>query len=340
MPSATLGRMKIATRRRLGELVAGTYGNYRYEGQLDMEDTDEVGEALNEAQAYFARDLYEPNTYLFQRWEVQIPVVPGVRSYTLQDDHIAVDECWHVRQSVRVQMHKQSIKDKRHSYERSYTGGFYHYYEDRGMGGVYRAQGVAESGHEVELHDTRGNFGSRNIRVGDRVLNITDDSEGVVESFMSGILTANELFGGRVNAWRRGDKYAIASAEEDRFLLLVYPILEPDQLRIYTGGPVAFELDAAALVDLLEVRFSELPDDYEADERITFEVVDEHGGLADVREGHESYTGMDDVRVGWQELPTTAFQLEQNIAYTVNATRENGSALTVAEVRLTAPSTD
>ena len=338
MYNATFGVMKIAVRRRIGETRAGTFRERAYEGQADGAVTDEIGEAINDAQLFVARDIYDPDTNTLERRDTEIPIVNGTDIYTMPHDFVAVEECWHIRLASRVRLMRQGIKERRRYFDKEYRGGFYHYYEPKRGIATYYAEGVAQQESETELRDLTASFGQ--VRVGDRVLNLTDGSEAEVEGFRAGILQNSTLFGGRANRWRYGDQYGIATAEENRWALLVYPRISTGDRGLYTGTPTNFELNAGEVVQQVRVRFASLPDDYESDEPILFQIVDENGTLADDMEGMESIVGVADVRVGWQDIPFGRFQLQENTQYSLQALRESLAQLTVAEISLHAPSND
>ena len=335
--AVTLKQLETGLRRRLAATDGGLFGDVHYPNLDPDETTNEIWDALNEAQNAVARDIYDSETYPFVRLQHEITVLDGTDNYTLPYDFIAEDQVRHVRGSFSQELTKSLIKDIRSGYDDIYKGSRYLYYDVRGFDSIYISRGIATSSHLTRLMDENGDFSS--VRVGDTLYNITDGSEGEVTGFSSGYVTT-ELMGGRVNEFRVGDTYGIATAEQNRWVLQVWPKISAGQRQIYKGALSPIELTAGDIVDRVRVRFEELPDDYESDERVHFQFFDVANDEPTDELVDDAASGIQNVKIGWNEIPFRQFQARQDETFALVANREDGRAIASVEAELFAPSTD
>ena len=342
---ATFRQLKTGLRRRMGEPLQGTWGKYRYEDDDENQLTDEIGETINDAQILFARDLHArvgAESYPFIRYDSEIPIVSGQDIYTLPEDFVAVEELRYIRGSQNYPIHRKHIKHARYGFERTIAGGILQYYDYQGFTATYIAEGAADASFENTLQDSIGNFSS--VRVGDVVYNLTDNSEAIVTSFQSGRVEVDGLQGGRANVFTTGDSYGIATQEENRWALQVYPRISSTDRLIYVGISDAFMPTASDVIPItgISARFTELPADYENDEVVLFSIL-EDGKLLENPYG-PSELGRENLRVGFNPLQlnignvnvpyTFQIQFRADKTYTVQATRENGDLLAIADIRI------
>lgn len=335
---ATLRQMKNGLRRRMGEPLQGTWGKFKYEERIGDQLYDELGESLNDAQIELARDIYTPESYPLIRYDSEIKIVSGQDVYTLERDFLGVEELRYIRGSQSYPMTRRSIKSVRRFYDRTYSGAILQYYDYQGLINTFIAEGVIDADSENTVLDTGGDFGS--VRVGDVVHNITDDSQGIVKSFTSGRVVVDSLQGGRANVFMRGDSYGIATQEDTRYALQVYPKVTATDRMIYEGIPDPFMVSASdvVLANGIQAQFEALPDDYEEDEVIQFSLY-EDGQLVENKFG-PSEIGRDKLRVGWNTLDfmdsqyTFPIQFKENASYSLRATRSDNSEIDIAQIRL------
>ena len=343
---ATMRQLKTGLRRRMGEPTGGTWGKYQYEEDHENQLTDELLEAINEAQVIVARDIYTPESYLFIRYDVEIPVVAGSDIYTLPEDFVAVEELRYVRRAQNYPMKRRSIKHVRYFNDRQISGGVLQYYDYQGLINTYLVEGSVDETSPNILNDARADFAG--VRIGDIVYNITDDSEGFVTAFRSGRIEVEGLQGGRANIFTRGDTYAVATAEENRWALQTYPRITTTDTVLYDGDADAIRLSAADVVTNfgISAQITEIPDDLEDDEVINF-VIYEGDSIYNNPLGPAEFA-RDQVRSGYNVLARpesrTEFglrydfnvQFAQNTTYSIRAFREDSTKdeLTVAKVRL------
>ena len=337
--AVTLRQLEIGLRRRLAATDTGLFGEFEYPGNKEDEVTNEVWEALNEAQNFVARDIYDPETYPFIRLQHEIPVRDNATVYVLPQDFVSEDQVRHVRKSYSKELIKKQIKDVRGGFDTSRGQSHYLWYDIRGMDNVYTHEGVCTETRQetTELNfliDAYAAFGD--VRVGDRAYNLTDGSEGDITGFTSGNVQTR-LFGGRTNIFTRGDRYGIAQPEQNRWVLQVWPPITAGKRLVYRGSAVNIQLDASDILERCRIRFDSLPDDYEDDERITFTLFDP--ATTEPITG-EALSGIQAARVGWNIAIFQQIQLRQNLLFNVTATRENGDALTIAEVEFSAEPDD
>ena len=343
---ATMRQMKIALRRRMGEPIQGTWGKYRYQENREGEKTDELLETINESQNIVARDMHanSSDSYPFVRYDVEIPVVANQDIYTMPEDFMAVDELRYIRRSQNYPMKRRSIKSVRFFDERTFEAGVLQYYDYKGLINTYIAEGVVDETSETTIHDALASLSF--VRIGDIVYNITDDSQGFVTAFEDGNTIIDGLQGGRSNIFTRGDSYAIATAEENRWALQVYPRITTTDIRIYEGDPLSIELQASDVIPNtgISVQISELPEGFQDDEVVLFAIFEGEDLLENPR-GPSEY-GRTGIRTGYNLLDRPSIlthygdrynfnvQLRQNISYSLRAYREDGTELPLDSVRL------
>ena len=347
---ATMRQLKTGLRRKMGEPLQGTWGKFRYEEDKDNQLTDELLETINEAQILVARDIYTPESYLFIRYDLEIPIVSGRDIYTLPDDFIAVEELRYVKAAQNYPMIRRSIKHVRYSNERPLSGGVLQYYDYQGLINTYIVEGSVDETNENTLIDATANFGD--IRIGDIVYNITDDSEGAVKSFESGRVVVEDLQGGRSNIFTRGDTYGIATAEENRWALQTYPRITATDTIIFDGDANAIVFKARDVVSNagISVQILTLPADFQDDEVVNFVIYDSNG-VYDNPLGPAEF-GRDHVTTGYNVLaePNSTLtygyrydfniQFDENVTYMIRAFRENGTELDLAKVQIVARTED
>ena len=65
--TVTLAQLETGLRRRTADTDTELYGDFEYPINRLGEETNEICEALNEAQIFVACDIYDPDTYPFFR---------------------------------------------------------------------------------------------------------------------------------------------------------------------------------------------------------------------------------------------------------------------------------
>ena len=335
--TATREVLKRGLRLRMGEPVQGIWGEFRYQGQAEGQTTDELALALNEAQDFVARDIDEADlSYPWITNYEEIPVVAGTDRYSLPQDFVAFTEIRHHKYSQSYLLMPANFKHIGGRFQVNWRSSIYTNYQVRGMESTILNRGIAGVTSESALISQYGDFSS--VRLGDIVQNITDASQGRVAGFSQGGLLVENLHGGRSNRFRRGDNYQVISRERVRWTLLVYPQQSDSRIPIHQGPDEVFTLNEDAQVNSLRVRLDGLPEDWDADETITVSVVKESDGeLASTTP--ESVGAIENVLIGWNEIPILPFQLEENVEYRVlvlNEERQVG--LIFEEFALESPS--
>ena len=82
-------------------------------------------------------------------------------------------------------------------------------------------------------------------RVGDKVYNLTDDSQGIVSAVFPAINTIEiqKLSGGKTNVFQKGDIFQVDMQEKTRDAIDFYPQLTREDSRtVYVGKPTSFML--------------------------------------------------------------------------------------------------
>lgn len=355
---ATLREMRNAVHRRMGDPLAGKFGQFRYITDAPGQTTDEVGLAINEAQALTSRDCYVPEYYPLLRYDSEIPVVSGRDIYTLPQDFIAIEELRYVRGAQNYPMTRKSIKQVRRRLDRVLSGAVLQYYDYQGMTSIYIAEGTVAQTDEFAIRDPDATFSK--VRIGDIVYNLTDGSEGIVRTTEEGLVWVEELQGGRANMFDRGDSYAISTQEESRWALQTYPRVTATDKILFSGEPIDFELSESNVVVStgIWVQFTSLPEGYEKDETIKFCIFEGETLL------HNPYgpseIGRENLMIGWNPLEiernpdhkvTTEsnferidysfnIQFRQGETYSIRAYREDGTEIPISMIRLMTRSDD
>ena len=340
---STLKQLKLGLRFRLAQNTGTVLSTTAKYPELDDDETyDEMSEMLNQAQFIVARDIYHKETYPFIRLKHELRVVDEVDTYTLPTDFLSIDNVWHVRHSYDRKLQRREIDEVRTGYDEPYGDTYYRYYNVRGMDSTWIVRGTVTTANNLAINDTNSDFSQ--VKMGDRLYNITDGSQGEIVAATKFAVKVSGLFGGRVNTFRVGDDYGIATAEEDRFVLRVWPKIRASGRKIVdTTSPRDITLDASDEADTYRVYFDELPDDYEQDERLTFRFIKYVSSIVDdflpptddyasVLLHPEAIAGIQNVKIGSNDVPFRPLQFKQGERVALIASRESGTIITTSRV--------
>ena len=318
---ATLETLKRGLRLRMGEPLQGIWGEFRYQDQAEGQTTDELAIALNEGQDFYARDLYEADaSYPWITNYEEMPVIAGVDRYSLPDDFVAFTEIRHHKYSQSYLLTPANFKDIGGRFQTNWRTSIYTNYQVRGMDSKILDRGIAGESSSTRLLNQYGNFSD--VRIGDIVQNLTDQSQGRVAGFDAGALTVEDLHGGRSNAFRKGDNYQIITRERVRWTLLVYPEQSESRVDVARGPDEIFSLNEDEVVNNLMIRIDALPDDFDDDEVITVSVTNaDTGELAS--SNPQSVGAIENVMIGWNNIPILPFQLQEGVNYQIHALNED-----------------
>lgn len=331
---ATLQDLKIRTLLRLGQITEGSWGKEIYfEGTADEVEVDELKMVLNESQVSVLRDIYTHQFMPYKRLNDRIPIIPGQTIYTLPQEYIQMVSIYHHKDNQRPKRLKPAILTNfRQFYNENaqqVTGAasprYFEKYEVSGQIGHILAHGT------VTWADTQDQFASDNVnltavRQGDLVTNATDNSQGVITQFGSGIATIGDGFhGGRSNRIQIGDEFIIHSREESRFALEVWPPIdfEPPELSYEyvslpfdttTENALTMSPTADGVIEKVRLQFSKdvfdniLPD-YDAQDRLLLYI-------RNANTGQEVDTlGFQNAMIGWNELDVVDSRLSNTRGY-------------------------
>ena len=260
---ATLNDLRIKTRLRLGELTPGTFGIEDYEGK---DDVDEVKLALNSAQVEVCRDIFTQQFMPFRRLQSTLPLFSEQAIYTLPRDYIQMVSVYHKKNNSEppLQLTPKILDKYREQDYHQYTSRTYNYlnyYEVSGQIGEVLAEGTVTWTDGSQL--AADNVSLTKVRVGDIVQNLTDNSQGIITNFGSGIASLDDgLHGGRSNRLQFGDEFLIQSREESRFALETWPTLtlpeiktKVEQVDEHTrGGSIFFIPTEDTTIETINIR--------------------------------------------------------------------------------------
>ena len=199
--------------------------------------TSERDMIINDAARKVASDLYRNGTALLtDRKKIQLE--PNVTEYALPDDLIGVQEVFWEDSSTRYEVEQrplQSFKDIDRTGDRPV------YFDVFGQTGEFVARAnVATNSyfgdssyadHTFRLHSRYKSDGSSlgwsgfDLRIGDIVYNLTDDSSGTVTAIVAGSqpLVTAQLSGGQRNSVKLGDDLVFERGFKSLPVLHVYP---------------------------------------------------------------------------------------------------------------------
>ena len=216
-------------RTRLNVRTGDPNGDFLTQSERDM--------ILNDAARKVASDLYRNGTALLtDRKKIQLE--PAVTEYALPDDLIGVQEVFWEDNSTRYEVEQRPLQSFQ---DIDRTGDRPIYFDVFGQTGEFVARTnpatVSSFGESADDHSfvlaysyssdagTSG-WGSRSLRVGDIVYNLTDDSSGtisaVTEDSYQPTITV-QLAGGERNRVRYGDDLLIERGQKTLPVLHVYP---------------------------------------------------------------------------------------------------------------------
>lgn len=335
--TATRATLKRGLRLRMGEPIQGIWGEYRYQDQPEGQTTDELALALNEAQDFTARDLDEADiSYPWITNYEEIPVIAGVDRYSLPNDFVAFTEIRHHKYSQSYLLRPANFKNIGGRFQTNWRSSIYSNYQVRGMDSTILNNGIAGETSDNLLVSQYGNFSD--VRIADIVQNLTDASQGRVAGFDQGGIIVEDIHGGRSNRFRKGDNYQVISRERVRWTLLVYPQQSESRIDTYRGPDQPFTLDEDAEINHLSVRFDALPTDWDPDEIITVTLVKTSDGTL-ASTDPESVGAIENVLIGWNDIPILPFQLDQNEEYQLHVLNEERRiGLIFEEFRIESPS--
>ena len=316
--SATLNEMIRRLRARLGEVAPEA-------GRGTWDDNLELQMHVNNAQEAFARDMHTRG----EPWSEIVDTIIRVRhraEYYLMPDNFMVEEkvahhapTWGNRELTKG--HVQDVRLNIHD-NINYTT-IYSIYEVRGREAVYVAVGTANVGSNDELLiDDDANFSE--VRVGDIVHNLNDESQANVVGFRQGRVELGEWRGGYSQRFYAGEGYRIAARERTADQLWVYPPVSVDDNAVPLADFSAFDTSLpfvlAADVQLVnvDITISELPTDWQEDDVFSFQVRDQDRGDAVVVGSEFAFQK---ARMGINTVPNfLPFRLRQNTNYNFEST--------------------
>ena len=309
---ATLAELTERLRLRLGEIGVerGTWDN---ETELKL--------YLNTSQVELAKLLHSRGDSWSEKIGIKIPVEDKAEYYVLPANFMVEERIAHHHPNWGYRrLSKENIQDIRYNkFDSLHYSGPYAAYEVRGSTDLYVALGVADAGSNgQQLVDTGANFSD--VRVGDIVHNLNDDSHATVSDFFGGTVQIGEWRGGYSQRFYAGDGYRIASRERTADQLWVYPPLnvKGDIIALQnlqaSGANATFRLNEDILINKVEFQVSSLPADWQEDDilSVSFDYFDVDG-YTKVR---GSGFGMQKIRIGYNTIPNfQPFRLRQNIDY-------------------------
>ena len=202
----------------------------------------------------------------FRRLQSTLPLFSEQTTYTLPRDYIQMVSVYHKKDNSDppLQLTPKILNNYREQDYHRYAGRTYNYlsyYEVSGQIGEVLAEGTVTWTDGLQL--AADNVSLTKVRIGDLVQNITDNSQGVITNFGSGIATLGDgLHGGRSNRLQFGDEFLIQSREESRFALETWPTITLSEIKLKIeqvdehtrGGSVFFIPDADATIEKINVR--------------------------------------------------------------------------------------
>ena len=312
-------------RVRIGEPREGTYRRVYYDG-INSE-LDELLFILNEAQRHLTWICYSANQPLLEK-TFDLEVISGVGHYTLPEDFLAVIAVFYRTYGQEYEVSRENLIEVRRATRSLRTDYRYRFYEVREQVPLIAARGVISEDSENRIQAT----GLNTVRVDDMVYNLTDDSHALVKATFPALnaIMTEPLDGGKVNAFQKGDIFQIDMAEQTRDAIEFWPTVTVEDSAVgYAGSSTDFMLTEDNVMFRISATISEQPSGYEADERITLNLVDADDNV--IAEGSREglVTGVNDFY-----FPDFV-QLQEDTEYSVQVLRaSNGNELPVSRIEV------
>ena len=309
-------------RMRLGEPKTGTFGVTYYDGL--NENVHELRSILNQAQAHVTWICYSANQSLLEN-TIYLPVLSGVTRYTLPEDYLAPVWVKHHTQGQEYEVEKDNLSAIRSSTRTERFNYHFRNYEIRETVPLVAARGIVSADSVNQITDDRLTSAQvQKVRAGDTAYNLTDNSQGEVEAVFSALqrIQVGRLFNGETNRFQVGDIYEINMREATRDAIDFWPSVTKDDSQVsYTGPPGNWKLNQDNVLYRVLASFSEIPSNFEADERLTLQVLDGTTVLA--------IGARDGLVLNTNEFHFPTFtQLREDVFYSVKVLRGNGQAIT------------
>ena len=300
---ATLGELQDRLRLRIGETDAAA---------SQLWTADELTLALNIAQEECSKDLHQHGREWSAKMEVRLPVEDDVTYYLAPEDFMFLEKIGHYFPGYSpkelvpadvdaLRMNSWSVHDR---YETRYE-----FYEVQGRTSGYYTAGTAEEGSDaIELADT--NLMTSEIRTGDLVHNIEDESTAEIVGFGRGFAQLDNWQGGTSQRFYAGNSYRIQRPERTRYQIYVWPLVRVESPIIYDDTPRQVELDKDIVVQDIYFQVTSVPPDWEEDDLVLISTFEDRTLLPEQRWGQQQ------VRVGYNRiLALKPFKMAQNVPY-------------------------
>lgn len=238
-------------RQRIGEVNEGFW--------LDSE----IQGYLNQAQRLVAQHVHSREHPYAVAMQWRTPVRSGAEYYMMEPDILAPNTVAHHKSATRFQRLVERNIDNLRLQEQYYSDTEYLFYQMKGRGSVYIAEGVCDAGSEGFMTDTGKAF--TQVRPGDVIYNLNDqDASAVITQVNMDTLNFQDWVGGVSQYFKQGDAYRVRQRERTRNQMFVWPILEFDtpvasatpskQVFHHTGGS-QFSLLLDTVITRIQIDF-------------------------------------------------------------------------------------
>ena len=331
-------------RMNLGEPTEGTFGTTFYDGI--REDVNELRFILNLAQEHFTWLCYSANQSLIQE-TVYFPVLSGVTRYTLSELFLAPVSLFHRTYNQEYPVEEANLDDIRARVRSNLSNYHFENFEITERAPLIAAQGVVGTSHETRITDADLDA----VRVDDTAYNITDGSQGTIEAvnIPDGYVTVDGLRNGRSNRWQRGDVYQIDQREATRDAMDLFPkVTKSDTGKGHSGMASNWVVDADAVVYSIYAYISAIPSNFEEDERVILELVEDDntvvgkGAREGLNSGKNEFEFLERVQIREDSIYSVrAYRAENNLSLDVDSievvVRTDPESLVLKQVRYPKP---
>lgn len=326
---ASLNELLERLRFRIGETDAAASRTW---------SEDELKMVLNLAQVECAKDLHQHGREWSTKMQYRIPVQDDAEYYLAPADFMFEERIAHLLPNYSPkELIKNDVDALRMNTLRNQGQTRYEFYEVQGRASGYIGNGtvILDSNDDGRVNLRDPNLDTTDLRIGDIVHNVEDQSYAEIASFGSGFAQLDNWQGGRAQRFYTGSTYRIQRPERDRHQIFVWPVVKADSPIVYDDVPTGIVLNKDILVTELYFQATSLPSDWQDDDFIVVSLK-ENGTLRP-----QERWGQRQVRIGYNKIQAvTPFRMAQNATYEFEfVTRVNPDNLadnpaTISKVRI------